>query len=94
MFILLFNKNAIKIIKNDKKPQISVQYINPIFDSKKGANTVKKPPDNNNWAKSCLVVNIGKVLEILFGSASLKSKSPEATTPVEFPNSTKPFSNQ
>ena len=78
----------------DKAPQISVQYVSPIFDNKYGDKTVKNPPDSNNCAKSCLEVNIGKVFERLFGSANLKSNKPEATTPVELPNSTNPFSNQ
>ena len=82
------------IIRRDNAPQISVQEVIPILDSKNGDKTVKNPPDNNNCAKSCLDVNIGKVFERLFGSANLNSNKPEATTPVEFPNSTNPFSNQ
>ena len=81
-------------IKSDKAPHISVQYVSPILDSKNGDKTVKNPPDNNNCAKSCLDVNIGRVFERLLGSANLKSNNPEATTPVELPNSTNPFSNQ
>ena len=45
-------------------------------------------------AKSCFDVKIGSVLEIFLGSASLKRSSPDATTPVEFPNSIKLLSNQ
>ena len=81
-------------ISRDKAPKSSVQYVRPILDSKNGDKTVKNPPDNNNCAKSCLDVNIGKVFERLLGSANLKSNNPDATTPVELPNSTKPFSNQ
>ena len=81
-------------ISSDKAPHNSVQEVSPILESKNGDKTVKNPPDNNNCAKSCLDVNIGKVFERLLGSANLKSNNPEATTPVELPNSTKPFSNQ
>ena len=42
----------------------------------------------------CIEEKIGKVLEVFLGSASLKRSNPEATTPVEFPNSIKLFSNQ
>ena len=82
------------ITRSDKAPHNSVQYKSPILESKNGDKTVKNPPDNNNCAKSCLDVNIGKVFERLLGSANLKSSNPEATTPVELPNSTNPFSNQ
>ena len=77
-----------------KEKHISVQLSNPILDNRNGAKTVKNPPESNNWAKSCFEVNIGSVLEIFFGSANLNNNNPEATTPVELPNSTKTFSNQ
>ncbi len=39
-------------------------------------------------------IHIGNVLDIFFGSANLKRSNPDATTPVELPNSIKLFSNQ
>ena len=74
--------------------QISVQYSNPILEIINGAITVKNPPERSNWAKSCFDVKIGNVLDIFFGSAKRKRSNPEATTPVELPNSIKLFSNQ
>ena len=92
--IFLLNKKALIKIKKVINAQISVQESNPILEITNGAMTVKNPPDSINWAKSCFDVKIGRVLEIFLGSASLKSNRPEATTPVEFPNSIKLFSNQ
>ena len=59
-----------------------------------GDKTVNSPPDRINCANSCFDVKIGRVLDIFLGSASLKRSNPEATTPVELPNSIKLFSNQ
>ena len=72
---------------NEIKPQNSVHPLSPKLLINKGAITVIRPPERSGWRNNCLIENTGNVLVEFLGSANLKSSSPLAATPVEFPNS-------